>query len=460
MPLSHSSRSLVILALTAIGGMLLGAGALQPSIAAVENALGITSCSSGSPCIGGANSGGGPGVKGAASNYDAVVGQTSFNSTNATHAHSGVRGIDKSTSGQWNAGVKGVSPSGYGVIGQSGDTSFLSYSLPAGVLGEASLDGVVGLGINGSGVHGIFRGQVPATDSEIAGVFGESQAGTGVWGSAVQGFGTAGTSVQSDGVFGTTLNPSATSHTGAAGVSGSDSSSDGGTMNVGVAGGSNFGIGVVGSSAQGVGGDFLGGNVSKALPALSIVGNTNADLVDACNSATNPCDATHAVVTVANNGNITTTGDVTAHMIFTTGSCASGCIATGRNTSHRVRFYAPNQTLPSVEDFGEAQLVGGRAYVQLDPAFANTIDRHVAYLVFVTPEDDSRGLYVKNKSLAGFEVRENAGGRSSLPFQYRIVAKPFGDASPRLPMVNVKNAAGGTVRADQLRRMSTIPKRP
>jgi hypothetical protein len=88
-----------------------------------------------------------------------------------------------------------------------------------------------------------------------------------------------------------------------------------------------------------------------------------------------------------------------------------------------------------MEDFGEAQLVDGQSYVRLDAAFANVIDGHSSYLVFITPEGDSHGLYVTEKSSAGFAVRENEGGHATIAFSYRIVAKPYGDASPRLPML-------------------------
>jgi len=42
--------------------------------------------------------------------------------------------------------------------------------------------------------------------------------------------------------------------------------------------------------------------------------------------------------------------------------------------------------------------------------------------VFVTPEGDCRGLYVRRKSNS-FEVRELTAGKSSIAFSYRIVGK-------------------------------------
>jgi hypothetical protein len=86
------------------------------------------------------------------------------------------------------------------------------------------------------------------------------------------------------------------------------------------------------------------------------------------------------------------------------------------------------------EDFGTGELRDGKAEVQLDPDFAAVVHSD-AYHVFLTPEGDSRGLYVTNKRPTGFEVREQQGGASSLTFSYRVVAKRKDIAGPRLETV-------------------------
>ncbi|HYY36588.1 MAG TPA: hypothetical protein VE801_02525, partial [Xanthobacteraceae bacterium] len=53
------------------------------------------------------------------------------------------------------------------------------------------------------------------------------------------------------------------------------------------------------------------------------------------------------------------------------------------------------------EDFGTAKLKRGRAVVKLDANFASVIKRG-DYRVFVTPEGDCRGLYVRGKRAASF----------------------------------------------------------
>jgi hypothetical protein len=74
------------------------------------------------------------------------------------------------------------------------------------------------------------------------------------------------------------------------------------------------------------------------------------------------------------------------------------------------------------EDFGTAKLKRGRALVDLDADFGKVVKRG-DYRVFLTPEGDCHGLYVRRKTAAGFEVRELMGGESSTTFSYRIVGR-------------------------------------
>jgi hypothetical protein len=124
---------------------------------------------------------------------------------------------------------------------------------------------------------------------------------------------------------------------------------------------------------------------------------------------------------------------VTTGLIYTAGSCHNGCLKT-KDVDRRAVSYTPRESLPSMEDTGEARLVDGHAYVRIDAALANVIDSGAEFSVFITPEGDNRGLYVTQKSSVGFAVRESQSGRSTLAFAYRIVAKPYADVSSRLPM--------------------------
>jgi hypothetical protein len=122
-------------------------------------------------------------------------------------------------------------------------------------------------------------------------------------------------------------------------------------------------------------------------------------------------------------GNVRISGE-----LYTSGGCKSGCVVGA------VRSYAPKESEPTMEDVGSGRLVLGSAYVELDPAFANVVNTNSDYHVLVTPEGDSNGVYVAQRTTHGFLVRENRGGRSTLAFSYRIVAKPYGSTAPRLPM--------------------------
>jgi hypothetical protein len=98
-----------------------------------------------------------------------------------------------------------------------------------------------------------------------------------------------------------------------------------------------------------------------------------------------------------------------------------------------VQTYSAQTTSPVLEDFGEATLAAGRAYVRLEPRFASAI-ANARYLVFVTPQSPASGqLYVTQKSSAGFEVRESVPERAPVDVAYRIVAQPYGPTEPRLP---------------------------
>ncbi len=104
---------------------------------------------------------------------------------------------------------------------------------------------------------------------------------------------------------------------------------------------------------------------------------------------------------------------------------------TGGSGTTRVAYDA-HATAPQIEDVGEGTLVNGRASVAIDPDLADSIDMRRAYDVFLTPDGDCKGLYVAQRTPSGFVVRELQGGRSSLTFSYRLVAKPIDETGERL----------------------------
>jgi hypothetical protein len=51
-----------------------------------------------------------------------------------------------------------------------------------------------------------------------------------------------------------------------------------------------------------------------------------------------------------------------------------------------------------MEDFGSGELKQGVAVVKIDPSFSETVTADASYHVFITPNADSKGLYVIAKT--------------------------------------------------------------
>jgi len=310
----------------------------------------FTSCSSSSPCVTDSNTGTGPGLKSASAQGDALIGRTTSNSTRGPNGKAGVIGMDGSTSGAFDSGVKGVSTRGIGVTGLS--TS--------------------GTAVRAKGMGGNL-------------FVGNGSAGTDVF--RVD----DGGNVFADGEMAVGNNPN-----------------------------TSFGL-----EARGTVEALVGVGLSNGSAAVASTGVSGASLYIATNAFNTQ------TLRADDSGNLIITG-----LIFTAGGCSLGCVRDLQQPGTRVVTYAPREASPVVEDVGEGQLTDGRAYVALDPNFASVIDQHGHYSVFITPEGDNRGLFVTGKTTRGFTVRESQGGRSTLPFSYRIVAQPYGPAQPRLARVN------------------------
>jgi hypothetical protein len=403
-------------ALLGVAGFALSPAQAQQAAADVYRAFAVINCSSGNACAGGVNTGSSFGVLAVASKNNGVDAATK-NPSKTRPGRSGVYGHDDSTDGGTaNVGVAGFSSNGIGTEGSSNNGT-----------------GVKGTSVNSNGVV--------ALSSNSSALFAENT----TFGDGVQAI-----SVANDGTNSSTQNNS-TLHSGRSGVWGHDDSTDGGHLNVGIAGSSTNGIGISASSSKFVGLNVAGGGiVGQDYPALSIIGTPALDsMIAACpaSAGVNPCDSAHAGFVVDGLGGIFTTASINAYgnvdilgQYQVNGNCVAGCSAPRNGQGKAVTRYVPTASMPTVEDFGEAQLVNGEAHVQLSPDFANVVDQRANYLVFVTPEGDTNGVYVTQKTSTGFAVRENRGGRSTVAFQYRIVAKPYGVNGARLPMVETHQA--------------------
>ena len=377
-------------------------------------------CASPSPCFFDENTGSGPGIEGVALHRYGVIGVTFF-ASNASTGRAGVFGSDEGT-GAFNDGVRGTSNNGTGVFGLSGNVGVEGVSTAGqgiGVFGTGANVGMWGQAtgsvLNGARSMGIFG------TGESVGIHGESNGGTGIEAKSLSpngkifvGIGSVGAPMFTIQDNGDTSVLGALVVDGTALMSGIKSSCS--LCVGGVVADSNALYGVegiadttttVGVEAQGAGGTILEGMNSGSTPVF--------DLDDG--------------------GNVTIAGQLT-----TAGSCHVGCAVSHMPGAHIVS-YAPQESQPTMEDFGDAQLVAGQAYVRLDQRFADVIDDTTGYLVFITPEGDNNGLYVTEKSMSGFAVRESRGGHATIAFSYRIVAKPYGSAAARLPMIVTRHRA-------------------
>ncbi|MBD5657137.1 MAG: hypothetical protein IAI50_18455 [Candidatus Eremiobacteraeota bacterium] len=138
------------------------------------------------------------------------------------------------------------------------------------------------------------------------------------------------------------------------------------------------------------------------------------------------------VFTVDHLGNGQFTG-----LVYTAGDCSNGC-----SRMHRIAEYAARTTTPTLEDNGEVTMRGGFARVVFDRAFSNVFDATKNYLVSVTPEGDSKGVFVTGKTPNGFVVRENQGGHSTMAVTYRVVATALGITGQRLAPVDLPHSSG------------------
>jgi hypothetical protein len=313
----------------------------------------------------------------------------------------------KNTNG---AGLEGINVTKTAAAGLEG----LGGPLGIGVVGTA---GDSGTGLQGSGGdYGVY-----GTGGDW-GVFGwtEEIAGTGVQGRSISGIGVVGSSgCVCDGVYG---------------------ESDLG-----------FGIealGISGITARGLTGDGITSTAAAGNGVVALRGvNPGDNGVDG-----NGADITGSYIGVigrntAGQGFPLLAADTNGQDLFFVDSLGNVYYHGGLLNFAKTRdgqigtSYTPRSASPTIEDNGSAQLVGGEATVQLDPAFAHSIDLRSAYQVMLTPDGDTRGLYIARKNATSFVVREVQGGQGTLAFDYHIYAAGFGQAGERMTEMSPSQAA-------------------
>jgi hypothetical protein len=337
-------------------------------------------CSSASPWIEYDNGSTGPGVRGVSVGGNGIGGATEFNGTSSSNGTAGVAGADKSATGTFDVGVKGTSTNGIGVIGS---TSSFSEPGVLGYEGTASAQGIP------------FSAAVTGSSADSLAVAAYSDTNYAVYGR----------SKDSSGVVGITYNPSTTSSQ-SYGVWGQDLGT--GAYNFGVLATTTHGTGVEGSSSSGVGvygnstGNYGVEGVSISFPA--VYGNSTVDFgvegVSTTFAGAFGSGPTGVIGQCKNSSGSEFQGWSDGGAVNFNVNCsgAVSSIIRARNNAYATATM-PRSTLPVLEDYGEAQLVNGVATIQLDPAFAQTISDKSPYLVFLTPDGDTNGLYVAYKTV-------------------------------------------------------------
>lgn len=413
----------------------------------------------------------------------------------------GVRGVGFSTTGV-NFGTSGTtsSPAGIGVIGENLQTTGEGFgvvgnsasSSGTGVFGNAtsttgSVFGVQGTTPSPDGV-GVYGGATSSTGF-ATGVYGDSAStsGVGVVGHAVATTGSAfGVKGATDSSTGIGVYGIANSTTGlnfgvegkaaspdAVGVSGVNTSTSGDSVAVGAATGSPGGIGVfavavapsetttdtrpvgVWGSTNASGGIGIGGTTDDGNAVAGANYSSEAPTAWFQNQIDDPSAPAFITGGTAFVGYcwIDTSGDLSCTGAITHGSTVD-------NGTRTVALYAMESPENWFEDAGSARLTHGSAVVQLEPVFAQTVNSGVEYHVFLTPKGNCKGLYVTNETASSFEVRELSGGRASIAFDYRIMARRKGYENVRLADLTKRVAKLAAVNKGMQRKPPQLPAKP
>lgn len=408
--------------LVASGGILAAGIAIGPAFANGEPIMigpfAIVNCSSASPCQTYKNASTGAGLQSQSAQGTALTGIAATSGSGVSG--SSVKGYGVIGASKSGAGVRGQSTSGPGMFGSSNTNSGVSgvSTSSNGILGTStSGPGVAAVSTNGDGLYARSNGGpgVYATSVANNAITGGSTNGSGVYGSSSASSGVVGVSNNADGVYavstsGYALEAQSSVADAVHAVNSSSGTAVAALANSGdaVYAYTNAGIGMAANTGSGNGADITGtyiGVVGKA-PASGgfpmVLGDTNNNDLFFVDGA----------------------GNVFYHGTLNT------FLKTGRGDT--LIGYGTETTSPTVEDTGSGQLVDGVAFVRLDAAYAQAIDMRAAYHVMLTPNGDTRGLFVATKSPSGFVVREVQGGRGTLAFDYHIYASAQGHAGQRM----------------------------
>jgi hypothetical protein len=378
-------------------------------------------------------SGSGPGVQGTGTSGNGVEGisdsgigvlGSSNSGTGAFFTSLSKEAVVGRSGGPGN-GVRGSADSGSGVLGES--------NTGIGVRGNSTATfGVFGDSANQSGVVGRSRGNtapgVFGNSQNFTGVAGRSTAGLGVYGESVNQAGVLGKSTSSAGVFGfgDAAFQAPAPPAGVLGINDKSVGVLGSSLKViGVLGTTDTGLGVIGQANSGLGVPL--DHITDNGIGVTGLGNAGFGVAGLSAAGTGVYGSSQTGLAGHFKGTVLIEGDLTVM-----GGNKSAAVP-HPDGSHR-QLYCMESPESWFEDFGEAQLVQGKADVQFDPGFADLVETD-GYHIFLTPYGESKGIFVAERRATGFKVLEQQGGKSNLSFAYRVVAKRKGVTAARLARV-------------------------
>jgi len=186
----------------------------------------------------------------------------------------------------------------------------------------------------------------------------------------------------------------------------------------------------------GVRGDATGSSANPTYGCLSQVSNSSSgNVYGGYYLASSGGTGTHYGVY-----GIETAGGSGAAVYASGDFVASGSKSAVLKTSQGERlFYTMESPEVWFEDFGEGRLVNGRAHIELDALFLETVTINALnpMKVFIQLNDPNSNGVAVVKGTTGFDVIELQNGTSNATFDYRILAKRKGYENQRLPQTTV-----------------------
>ncbi|MCA6364984.1 MAG: hypothetical protein IM638_18280 [Bacteroidetes bacterium] len=270
--------------------------------------------------------------------------------------------------------------------------------------------------ISGSGIGiGVYGENSSSGSNSMAGLFVATSAGYAVYADA--------TAANRPGIFGAS---SAATGTAIAGLG--NNLATYATLLAGSGGAftsNNAGVYGFGSVAGATGGVFVGNNTTASLlvggTGIAATGTVTGVYGHANNTGNNTWGG------YFNNGSATDYAYVGGRTLATNFKInGPGTVSTiVRDTNDQlVNLYCPEAPEVLFQDFGQGQLVNGRAHIELDPNFTKNIAVNAEHplRVIIQLEGDCNGVFVTNKTATGFDVIELQSGNSNVNFTWFVTA--------------------------------------